>query len=70
MSTDEFCTRLDSFLGQLPKDFQYVIEIRNAGLRGPDYRKVLATHGVGHVYNHWSYMPPLADQQMLSVWLP
>jgi len=62
MSTDEFCARLDTFFGQLPKDFQYAVEIRNAGLLCPDYRKVLETHGVGHVYNHWSYMPSLAEQ--------
>jgi uncharacterized protein YecE (DUF72 family) len=65
MSTEEFCARLDSFFGQLPKDFQYAVEIRNADLLGPDYRKVLETHGVGHVYNHWSYMPPLAEQHKL-----
>lgn len=29
---------------------------------GSDYRKVLETHGVAHVYNHWSYMPSLAEQ--------
>jgi hypothetical protein len=23
---------------------------------------MLAKHGVAHVYNHWSYMPPLAEQ--------
>src|SRR5262245_33663016 len=23
---------------------------------------MLAQHGVAHVYNHWSYMPPLAEQ--------
>ena len=65
MSTDEFCTRLDAFFGQLPKDFQYAVEIRNAGLLGPDYRKVLEMHGVGHVYTHWSYMPPLGEQHTL-----
>ena len=52
---------MDSF-GQLPKDFSYAVEIRNAGLLGPDYQKVLETHGVAHVYNHWSYMPALAEQ--------
>lgn len=62
MSTEEFVTRLDSFFGQLPKDFQYAVEIRNAGLIGHDYRKVLERHGVAHVYNHWSYMPSLADK--------
>lgn len=62
LSTDEFYSRLDGFFGQLPKDFSYAVEIRNAGLLGPDYRKVLETHGVAHVYNHWSYMPSLAEQ--------
>ena len=28
----------------------------------PDYQRILAAHGVAHVYNHWSYMPALADQ--------
>ena len=38
------------------------MEIRNAGLLGPLYRDTLAQHNVAHVYNHWSYMPPLAEQ--------
>jgi uncharacterized protein YecE (DUF72 family) len=62
MSSEEFCARLDAFFGQLPKDFRYGVEIRNAGLLGREYRKVLETHGISHVYNHWSYMPPLAEQ--------
>ncbi len=62
LSTDEFCTRLDNFFSQLPKDFRYAVEIRNAGLLEPEYRETLARHGVAHVYNHWSYMPPLAEQ--------
>lgn len=59
---DEFCSKLDTFFGQLPKDFRYAVEIRNAGLLGPVYRDMLSLHGVAHVYNHWSYMPPLAEQ--------
>lgn len=62
ISTGEFCSRLDRFLGQLPNDFHYAVEIRNANLLGQDYRKVLERHGVAHVYNHWSYMPPLLQQ--------
>lgn len=62
MSAGEFCTRLDGFFGQLPKDFRYAVETRNAGLLGPLYHEVLAQHGVAHVYNHWSSMPPHADQ--------
>ena len=62
LSIAEFCSKLDGFFGQLPNEFKYAVEIRNAGLLGPEYRTVLETHGVAHVYNHWSYMPPLAEQ--------
>ncbi len=72
MPSQEFCSRLDTFFGQLPKDFQYAVEVRNGGLLGPEYRKTLEAHGVAHVYNHWSYMPSLADQhqQMESFTAP
>ena len=62
MLAGEFCSRLDAFFQQLPKDFSYAIEIRNPALLGPDYQKVLETHGVAHVYNHWVSMPPLSEQ--------
>ena len=62
MPLEEFCGLLDTFFGKLPKDFRYFAEIRNPGLLGPAYRQVLETHGIGHVYNHWSSMPTLADQ--------
>jgi uncharacterized protein YecE (DUF72 family) len=62
MSSEEFCSCLNGFFSQVPKDFQYAVEIHNASLLGTDYRKVLETHSVAHVYNHWSYMPPLAEQ--------
>ena len=29
---------------------------------GFSYLQVLSQHGVAHVYNHWSAMPPLAEQ--------
>ena len=62
MSTEEFVGKLDGFFAQLPKDFRYAVEIRNAGLLGPLYHDMLSQHGVAHVYNHWSYMPPLVEQ--------
>ena len=62
LSAEEFTGKLDAFFSAIPKDFSYAVEIRNAGLLGPLYRDVLEKHGVGHVYNHWSYMPPLAEQ--------
>jgi uncharacterized protein YecE (DUF72 family) len=62
MTADEFADRLDGFFSQLPKDFRYAVEVRNADLLDLPYRDVLARHRVAHVYNHWSYMPPLLDQ--------
>lgn len=62
LTSREFCTKLDQFLGAIPQDFRYAVEIRNASLFGSDYRRVLASHGVAHVYNHWSYVPPLLQQ--------
>jgi hypothetical protein len=60
--SEEFCTRLDEFFRQLPVEFRYAVEIRNADLIGADYREVLRIHNVAHVYNHWSYMPSLIEQ--------
>ncbi|NGZ95484.1 MAG: hypothetical protein CV089_05010 [Nitrospira sp. WS110] len=62
LTADEFCSRLDRFFDQLSNEFRYAVEIRNPSLLGPNYRKVLENHGVAHVYNHWSYMPPLLRQ--------
>ena len=62
MSAEDFVCKLDGFFSQLPKDFRYAVEIRNAGLLGPRYRDMLVKHEVAHVYNHWSYMPALGEQ--------
>ena len=62
LPAQDFCSKLDGFFSQLPKDFRYSVEIRNAELLGPQYQAVLARHGVAHVYNHWSWMPPLVEQ--------
>jgi hypothetical protein len=48
LSSEEFCSLLNGFFS-------------NASLL-TDYRKVLETHRLALVYNHWSYMPPLAEQ--------
>jgi uncharacterized protein YecE (DUF72 family) len=60
-----FLDRLDRFLDQLPRGVAYATEVRNPALLGPRYRDILGAHGVAHVYNHWSYMPPLAEQHRL-----
>jgi len=62
MLARDFIDKLDKFFAQLPRDFSYAVEIRNSGMLGSLYRDMLAGHGVAHVYNHWSYMPGLAEQ--------
>lgn len=54
--------KLDQFLGQLPAGPPYAVEVRNPAILGPHYRDLLTAHGVAHVYNHWTAMPPLSEQ--------
>ena len=58
----EFAGRLDAFLGALPGGYRYAVEVRNTDYLGPGYFATLARHGVAHVFNAWTRMPPLADQ--------
>src|SRR5207245_11174765 len=50
---------LDGFLGQLPRDFRYAVELRNPELLDPLHGAVLGRHGVAHVFNSWTEMPPI-----------
>lgn len=58
----EFLDRLAAFLAVLPRHFRYAIEVREPTIVSPHYADILATHGVAHVYNHWTAMPALLDQ--------
>ena len=61
-----FLEALDRFLGALPRDFAYAVEIRDRALLTDVYRAVLARHGVAHTYNYWSAMPmPLAQADVV-----
>jgi uncharacterized protein YecE (DUF72 family) len=61
----DFIAVLDDFLGQLPADWQYGIEVRNAKLLRPEYFDVLRAHNVAHVFNSWTKMPPVDEQMAL-----
>ncbi len=56
--TDE----LDRFLRQLPHDCRYAVELRNAELLSDGHGRVLAAHGVAHVFNSWTDMPTIGEQ--------
>jgi uncharacterized protein YecE (DUF72 family) len=53
---------LDEFFGKIPKDKRYHIELRTeAHLVDPVF-DVLKKHGVGFVFSHWTWLPPLRKQ--------
>ena len=58
----DFIVKLDRFLGRLPKEYEYAVEVRQSTFLRPDYHELLKAHGVAHIYNHWTHMPSLAQQ--------
>ena len=50
VTPDHFAGLLDQFLGRLPTEGQYGIEIRNDDFLSPAYFAVLREHGVAHVF--------------------
>ncbi|MCC7175230.1 MAG: DUF72 domain-containing protein [Bryobacterales bacterium] len=57
-----FLADLDRFLGALPEDWRYSVEIRNPEYVGKEYFSCLRAHGVAHVFNAWTRMPELGRQ--------
>jgi len=62
LSPQQFCEKLDSFFSAIPHEFQYSVEVRNKNFLTKDYFDVLRAHKVAHVFNQWSYMPPVREQ--------
>jgi hypothetical protein len=42
------------------------LEVRTEALLTPEYFKVLEEHGIGQVFSHWTWLPPLSKQFNLS----
>jgi len=64
-SCEQFIDALDRFLGALPGDVPYAIEVRNPEFLTPAYFAVLRDHGAAHVFNSWTRMPPIGEQLLL-----
>ncbi len=65
-SPNENVDQLDDFFGTIPDAPQPHIELRSEHLlRGP-YFDWLAERGVGHVFSHWTWLPPLRKQWSMS----
>ncbi|HXG46923.1 MAG TPA: DUF72 domain-containing protein [Methylomirabilota bacterium] len=60
-----FVEALETFLGKLPRGWPYGVEIRNRQWLHPEYFAALARHGVTHIYNAWTDMPPVGEQLAL-----
>ena len=58
----DFVAFLDQFLGALPRGWEYGVEIRNKQWLQPEYFDMLRGHGVAHVFNSWTRMPPISEQ--------
>ncbi len=58
----DFVEELDRFLSRIPRGWNYAVEIRNRNWLHPEYFAVLKKHGVAHVYNQWTRMPPVFEQ--------
>ncbi|MEW5741539.1 MAG: DUF72 domain-containing protein [Myxococcota bacterium] len=59
---NDFAGKLERFFSQLPRGYEYAVELRNSELLTPAYLAALRRHGVAHVLNHWERMPPIREQ--------
>ena len=53
---------LDEFFRKIPKDTRYHIELRTEAYLADPVFEVLKKHGVGLVFSHWTWLPPLRKQ--------
>lgn len=62
LSAGAFAAALDRFLGALPRDAPYAVELRNPEYVSEPYFAVLREHDVAHVFNSWTRMPSIGEQ--------
>jgi len=53
---------LDAFFKVIPKDKRYHVELRTEAYLSEPVFGILEKHGVGLVYSHWTWLPPLSKQ--------
>jgi len=58
----ELTESLNTFLSNIPKDTRYHIELRTEAYLTDPVFEVLEKHGVGLVFSHWTWLPPLSKQ--------
>ncbi len=53
---------LDAFFNNIPKDTRYHNELRTEAYLADPVFEVLKRHGVGLIFSHWTWLPPLRKQ--------
>ncbi len=59
---DEVIADFDRFFAALPSDVQPHLELRSPHLLTAPYFDWLDGRGLGFVFSHWQYLPPIRDQ--------
>lgn len=57
---------LDAFFREVPPDVQPHIELRSEHLLVPPYFDWLEDRGIGYVFSHWTWLPPLRKQWRMA----
>ena len=62
VEVEEMAESLDTFFKAIPKDKRYHVELRTEAYLSEPVFDILEKHGVGLVYSHWTWLPPLSKQ--------
>ena len=65
-SSEQNVAELDTFFGHFPRDVQPHIELRSEHLLTPGYFAWLQDAGIGFIYSHWTWLPPIRKQWRMS----
>jgi len=57
-----FIDLMEDFLRRLPRGYEYAVEVRNREFLTDQYLAMLSSHGIAHVLNNWTHMPPILEQ--------
>ncbi len=64
-SPEQNVETLDGFFGQLPHEPQMHVELRSEHLLTDVYFDWLAERGLGFIFSHWTWLPPIREQWAL-----
>lgn len=65
-SPEENVAELDGFFTALPDSVQPHVELRSEHLLAPPYFDWLEDRGIGFVFSHWTWLPPIRKQWRMA----